>query len=259
MKFVRDFWTLDLSVSICRSEWSGSAKHLRCTPPLPSPPYRPALFGASPVGFSGGQLTLHPIPRRRPRRVATLSHTCSAVLRSLMAVLPPGDLPPAMQPATHWVPGLPPRTAGGWSGCPGGATDWWRLVASADGICGLITAGYLSNSDSRESRRCGCRPLGDVPRRWSSSWCPYVAARSSPSGGAGACGGPGVGENSGGNRDGLEGLVRCAGRVLAGRVPRRPFLYTFCPPAILALAGPAGTSRIAFSRPGVSRRRVVSG
>ena len=77
-------------------------------------------------------------------------------------------------------------------------------VASADGICGWLTGGHPSVSDSGGYIRCGFRLMG-VSRRsasaWSSMWQPCGRASLRV---VGACRGPGSGELSGGNRDGPE-------------------------------------------------------
>jgi hypothetical protein len=171
------------------------------------------------ASFSGGHLPVHPNSLLCPCSVQRpLSLTCLAVLRSLKVLLPLGDTPPAVQAVTRRGLGLAFRSAAAGPGTPG-ATVWWRVVASTDGICGSLTGGHLSNSDSRESRRCGFRPLrgraapvvfllGPVCRS------PGVSL----TGAFGACGGPGFGETSGGIMDGLGGRAWYAGPVCRGRV-----------------------------------------
>jgi hypothetical protein len=83
-------------------------------------------------------------------------------------------------------PGLvspPVRMFRGPSGTPtvGARRYWWPLVASAVGICGLLTVGYHSIADSGGYGRCGFRLMG-VPRRSASSWSSMCQPRSAPSG-----------------------------------------------------------------------------
>ena len=84
-----------------------------------------------------------------------------------------------------------------------------------------MTGGYRSSLDSRESRGCGFRPVGVCRARGLPPGACMSQPGRPPDGGSPVpCGGPGVGENSGGNRDGLRGHVRCAGVVFRGRVSR---------------------------------------
>lgn len=155
--------------------------------------------------------------------------------------------------------GLAFRSAAACLGTPG-ATVWWRVVASTDGICGSLTSGHLSNSDSWESRRCGFRPLrgraapvvfllGPVCRS------PGVSL----TGAFGACGGPGFGETSGGIMDGLGGRAWYAGAVFRGRVSLHLFhgSPSAFPPFWRGRAW--GRHQGCVRAPGASRRRVVSG
>ena len=80
--------------------------------------------------------------------------------------------------------GVSPRTdVRGPSGTPtvGARRYWWPLVASAVGICGLLTVGYPSIADSGGYGRCGFRLMG-VPRRSASSWSSMCQPRSAPRG-----------------------------------------------------------------------------
>ena len=80
--------------------------------------------------------------------------------------------------------GVSPRThVRGPLGTPtvGARRYWWPLVASAVGICGLLTVGYPSIADSGGYGRCGFRLMG-VPRRSASAWSSMCQPRSAPRG-----------------------------------------------------------------------------
>lgn len=85
-------------------------------------------------------------------------------------------------PGRAWC--LPPHTdVRGPSGTPtvGARRYWWPPVASAVGICGLLTVGYPSIADSGGYGRCGFRPVG-VSRRSASSWSSMCQPQRAPHG-----------------------------------------------------------------------------
>lgn len=203
----------------------GGGEHLRCTTP-PPPSY--------------------------------LSLTCSAVLRSLRALLPPVGHAPSdaarhplgLRPAVSLCgrPGVSRRCNGLVACRHQRRWDLWiddRWLPFQRRLPGVSQVRVPPSSGA--CRACGLPPGACMPQ-------PGHAPRGMPV----PCGGPGVGENSGGIRDGLGGFVRYAGRVLQGRVLRHPFRYTFYPPAALAWRDRGHRSGCAIA-PRASRRRVVSG
>lgn len=147
--------------------------------------HRVSSGGCSQEGVSFSRYT-HRVTRRiRAWRVAPrLGQTslpssipvCAPCLPRVALRLPSGA-PPA-------GPGVSPRTdVRGPLGTPtvGARRYWWPVVASAGGICGLLTVGYPSIADSGGYGRCGFRLMG-VPRRSASSWSSMCQPRSAPRG-----------------------------------------------------------------------------
>jgi len=130
-----------------------------------SPPRSPA---GTPPGGSAPRLEQPPLPSSIP--------VCAPRPPRVALRLPSGAPPSGL--------GVSPRThVRGPLGTPtvGARRYWWPLVASAVGICGLLTVGYPSIADSGGYGRCGFRLMG-VPRRSASAWSSMCQPRSAPRG-----------------------------------------------------------------------------
>lgn len=240
----------------------GVGQHLRCIP-LPSrTPSHQSCAARRPlaVGFSGGHLTVRPnSPLWSPfRPAASLPYLFGGLAIAEGAAPLRGHTFSGAGCHSPGFPGLPSLCVGllGWPG----AMVWWRAVASTDGICGSLTCGHPSSSDSWESRGCGFRPLRGraVPVVFLlGPACRSPAA--SLSGVAGACGGPGFGETSGGIMDGLGGCAWYAGTVFRGQVSQHLFhgSPSALPPFWRGGAQGRRQGRVRASR--APRWRVVSG